>query len=198
MNTQVNRTPLATRAWLHLQRAREAVNMAAAELPRTQLGPQARQQYALELAELMGEVELLLSTLRRQAGDDPGARCRTKRLASGSASAAGAGKKSGTARWSAGRPDDDEGVTHPQVRPGAMASSKSPEQLNTLRQSSQKWSSGRQAEYRYMTPFNADVSMPITLTGCCRISRGFKSRWNAAFCSSVAGTSPVPAALQAP
>jgi hypothetical protein len=71
MNTQVNRTPLATPAWLHLQHAREAVNMAAAELPRTQLGPQARQQYALELAELMGKVELLLSTLRRQASDDP-------------------------------------------------------------------------------------------------------------------------------
>jgi hypothetical protein len=70
VNAQVNRTPLATSAWLHLQRAREAVNMAAAELPRTQLGPRARQQYALELAELMGEVELLLSTLRRQASHD--------------------------------------------------------------------------------------------------------------------------------
>jgi hypothetical protein len=71
MNTQVNRTPLAISAWLHLQRAREAVNMAAAELPRTQLSPQARQQYALELAELMGKVELLLSMLRRQASNDP-------------------------------------------------------------------------------------------------------------------------------
>jgi hypothetical protein len=53
MNAQVNRTPLA---WLHLQRAREAVNMAAAELPRTRLGPQARQRYALEsVSTLMGE-----------------------------------------------------------------------------------------------------------------------------------------------
>jgi hypothetical protein len=84
MNTQVNRTPLAISAWLHLQRAREAVNMAAAELPRTQLSPQARQQYALELAELMGKVELLLSMLRRQASNDPRVRRRTsKRLASG-------------------------------------------------------------------------------------------------------------------
>jgi hypothetical protein len=84
MNTQVNRTPLAVSAWLHLQRAREAVNMAAAELPRTQLSPQARQQYALELAELMGKVELLLSMLRRQASNDPRVRRRTsKRLASG-------------------------------------------------------------------------------------------------------------------
>jgi hypothetical protein len=71
MSTQVNRMPLTAPAWLHLQRAREAVNMAAAELPRARLGPQARQQYALELAELMGKVELLLSTLRRQARDDP-------------------------------------------------------------------------------------------------------------------------------
>ena len=39
--------------------------------PRTQFDPQARRQYALELAELMGKVELLLSTLRRQASDDP-------------------------------------------------------------------------------------------------------------------------------
>jgi len=38
----------------------------AAELPRTQFDPQARRQYALELAALMGKVELLLSTLRRQ------------------------------------------------------------------------------------------------------------------------------------
>lgn len=71
MNTQVNRMPVTAPAWLHLQRAREAVNMAAAELSRAELGPQARQQYALELAELMGKVELLLSTLRRQASDDP-------------------------------------------------------------------------------------------------------------------------------
>jgi|HubBroStandDraft_4_1064222.scaffolds.fasta_scaffold123370_2 hypothetical protein len=77
MNTQVNRTPLATAAWLHLQRAREAVNMAAAELPRTQLGPQARQQYALELAELMGKVELLLSMLRRQDSNETRVRRRT-------------------------------------------------------------------------------------------------------------------------
>ena len=77
MKTQVNRTLLATPAWLHLQRAREAVNMAAAELPRTQLGPQATQQYALELADLMGKVELLLSTLRRQASNDPRVRHRT-------------------------------------------------------------------------------------------------------------------------
>jgi len=83
MNTQVNRTPLAISAWLHVQRAREAVNMAAAELPRTQLSPQARQQYALELAELMGKVELLLSMLRRQASNDPRVRRRNKRLASG-------------------------------------------------------------------------------------------------------------------
>jgi hypothetical protein len=71
MNTQVNRMPLAAPAWLYLQRAREAVNRAAAELPRTQFDPQARRQYALELAALMGEVELLLSTLQRQASDDP-------------------------------------------------------------------------------------------------------------------------------
>ena len=77
MNTQVNHTPLATPAWLHLQRAREAVNMAAAELPQTRFGPQARRQYALELAELMGQVELLLSTLRRQASDDSRVRRRT-------------------------------------------------------------------------------------------------------------------------
>ena len=77
MNPQVNRTPLATPAWRHLQRAREAVNMAAAELPQAQLGPQASQQYALELAELMGKVELLLSMLLRQASTDPRVRRRT-------------------------------------------------------------------------------------------------------------------------
>ena len=77
MNTQVNRTSLAAPAWLHLQRAREAVKMAAAKLPETQLDPQARQQYTLELAELMGQVESLLSTLRRQASDDPRVRRRT-------------------------------------------------------------------------------------------------------------------------
>jgi len=71
MNTQVNRMPPAAPAWLYLQRAREAVNKAAAELPRTQFDPQARRQYALELAALMGKVELLLSTLRHQASDDP-------------------------------------------------------------------------------------------------------------------------------
>jgi hypothetical protein len=74
MNTQVNRMPPAAPAWLYLQRAKEAVNRAAAELPRTQLDPQATQQYALELAALMGKVELLLSTLRRQASDDPSVR----------------------------------------------------------------------------------------------------------------------------
>ena len=63
--------PPAALAWLDLQRAREAVNRAAAELPRAQFDPQARQQYALELAALMGKVELLLSTLRRQGTDDP-------------------------------------------------------------------------------------------------------------------------------
>jgi hypothetical protein len=71
MNTQVNRMPPTAPAWLYLQRAGEAVNRAAAELPRTQFDPQARRQYALELAELTGKVELLLSTLRRQASDDP-------------------------------------------------------------------------------------------------------------------------------
>jgi hypothetical protein len=76
MNTQVNRMPPAAPAWLYLQRAREAVNRAAAELPRTQFDPQARRQYALELAALMGKVELLLSTLRHQASDDPGVRRR--------------------------------------------------------------------------------------------------------------------------
>ena len=45
-----------------------------AELPRTQFDPQARRQYSLELAALMGKVELLLSTLRHQASDDPGVR----------------------------------------------------------------------------------------------------------------------------
>ena len=76
MNTQVNRMPLAAPAWLHLQRAREAVNRAAAELSRTQLDPQARLQYTLELAALMGKIELLLSTLWRQGSDDPRVRRR--------------------------------------------------------------------------------------------------------------------------
>jgi hypothetical protein len=71
MKTQVNRMQPAAPAWLYLQRAREAVNKAAAELPRTQFDPQARRQYALELAALMGKVELLLNTLQRQASDDP-------------------------------------------------------------------------------------------------------------------------------
>jgi len=74
MNTQVNRMPPAAPAWLYLQRTREAVNRAAAELPRTQFDPQARRQYALELAALTGKVDLLLSTLRHQASDDPGVR----------------------------------------------------------------------------------------------------------------------------
>ena len=77
MDTQVNRTALAAPAWLYLQRAREAVKMAAAKLPQTQLDQQARQQYTLELAELMGQVESLLSTLRRQASDDPRVHRRT-------------------------------------------------------------------------------------------------------------------------
>jgi hypothetical protein len=37
----------------------------------TQFDPQARRHYALELAALMGKVELLPKTLRRQASDDP-------------------------------------------------------------------------------------------------------------------------------
>jgi hypothetical protein len=52
-------------AWVYLHRARDAVAMAAAALPRSQLSPEARQEYALEVAALMGRLELLLSTLWR-------------------------------------------------------------------------------------------------------------------------------------
>jgi hypothetical protein len=54
--------PSATPAWVHLHRARDAVAMAAAALRGTQLSPQASEEYALEVAALMGRLELLLST----------------------------------------------------------------------------------------------------------------------------------------
>jgi hypothetical protein len=57
-------------AWVHLHRAGDAVAMAAAALPRTQLSPDAREEYALEVAALMGRLELLLSTLRRRDSQD--------------------------------------------------------------------------------------------------------------------------------
>lgn len=66
MSTSVKGASAAAPAWLHLHRASDAVSMATAELPRMQLSPQARQEFVLEVAALIGKVELLLSMLWRQ------------------------------------------------------------------------------------------------------------------------------------
>jgi hypothetical protein len=56
----------AAPAWVYLRRARDAVAMAAAALPRTQLSAEAREEYTLEVATLMGRLDLLLVTLRQR------------------------------------------------------------------------------------------------------------------------------------
>jgi hypothetical protein len=85
MNTQVNRIPPTAPAWLYLQRAREAVSRAATELPRTQFDPQARRQYALELAELMGQGRVAAEHAAASGQRRPLRALSRNRLASGTA-----------------------------------------------------------------------------------------------------------------
>ena len=54
-------------AWLYLARARGVVSILTAELPGMRLSPGTQEEFALEVAALMGELEQLLSVLRRSA-----------------------------------------------------------------------------------------------------------------------------------
>jgi hypothetical protein len=49
-----------------VHQAMDAVDMALAGLPRTQLSPAARDELALDVAALMGRLEWLLSLVRRE------------------------------------------------------------------------------------------------------------------------------------
>jgi len=65
MSISAKHASSAATAWLYLLRARDAVSTAAAALPMTHLSPEKREEFALEVAELIGKAELLLSTLRQ-------------------------------------------------------------------------------------------------------------------------------------
>jgi hypothetical protein len=66
MNTSPKPAACGAPMWVYLHRARDAVAMATAAAPRTELSPATREELALEVAALMGRLELLLSTLRRR------------------------------------------------------------------------------------------------------------------------------------
>ncbi len=66
MNTSAKPAAGGAPAWVYLHRASDAVAMATAAVRRTELSPAAREELALEVAALMGRLELLLSTLRRR------------------------------------------------------------------------------------------------------------------------------------
>jgi hypothetical protein len=63
MNTSAKQASSAPAAWLYLHRAMDAVSMATAQLPGTHLSEPARQEFAAEVAALMGKAELLLSAV---------------------------------------------------------------------------------------------------------------------------------------
>ena len=68
MGTDTNRLlDVEASARLHLRRAEDAVDTAAAELDGAQLAAATREEFSLEAAGLIGKVELLLSLLRQEA-----------------------------------------------------------------------------------------------------------------------------------
>jgi len=79
MKTSAKPAPGAMPAWVYLHRASDAVAMANTAVRQTELSPAAREDLALEVAAMMGRLELLLSTLRRPDGQDWIARRRTGR-----------------------------------------------------------------------------------------------------------------------
>jgi hypothetical protein len=77
MKTSAKPAAGAAPAWVYVHRASDAVDMANAAVRRTDLSPAAREELALEVAAMMGKLELLLSTLQRRDGRDSIARRRT-------------------------------------------------------------------------------------------------------------------------
>ena len=77
MNTSAKPASSGPPAWLYVHRAKDAAAMATAAVCHAELSPAAREELALEVAALMGRLELLLSTLRRRDGQDSIARRRT-------------------------------------------------------------------------------------------------------------------------
>jgi hypothetical protein len=65
MNTSAKHVSSAPAAWLYLRRAMDAVSMATVQLPGAHLSAAAREDFAAEVAALMGRTELLLSAVYR-------------------------------------------------------------------------------------------------------------------------------------
>jgi hypothetical protein len=83
MTAQLKRASDGVPVRLCLSRANDAVNTLAAGIPAIRLGPDAREEFTLELAALMGRLKSLLSLLwqgRNQPSGDQGREAADPRL----------------------------------------------------------------------------------------------------------------------